>query len=155
MTLATNNSTCGFDLIEPRHPIEARFDHLKEVKEQIAHLQVLKQQIEEKILTELNLVTYKDGEIVSVKHDGSKKYTFGSYNVTFTTKSSWKINVSEYEVLAKQINPEFNPVRISKKYDFNNKIYQQTMVFGSEEDKAILKNFLTMKYAAPTIVIGI
>lgn len=142
-------SICGFDVFAPQDISEDYIDNLNEINLQIAELKRIKDALEIRILEHLDIAKFDErGNINSVAHEGSKTKRIGKYKVEFKTPSVWKINKDEYLAVSARLNKEFNPIITSTSYRVSNGIMKSIAEYGSNDDKKILEEFLSMSYSA-------
>lgn len=140
---------------------ECYLEELQKVNLQIAHLQAVKENIERKLLIDLNLVTWgvveekgKPKEVItSVLHEGQQTLGFGRYKAEFKTLVNWGVDVNKYLELQELLRPKFNPIKCSVKYDVVNKIVTDIQEYGTKQDQKLFNEFMIKKYAKPSIKI--
>lgn len=140
------------DIQEER--LEETIKNLDLINFQIAELKELKEQVEKKLVRDMNLVSYDDnGSIKSVAHDGEQSKIIGKYKVKIKTPSLWKINAKEYQIVKSRLRQEFDPVKQSVTYRVDKKVLETIKSYGSNEDQEMIESFLTLDYSKPSITL--
>ena len=101
---------------------------------QVAELTRIKEELEKRLNA---LLEHGD--------DCQKTYTYGRWKITAKTGFNYSLNIDEYETLGHFLPKGFDPVRKVIKYDLNKNILKACDNYGSEDEKALMRKFVTAK----------
>ena len=101
---------------------------------QVAELTRIKEELEKRLNA---LLEHGD--------DCQKTYTYGRWKITAKTGYNYSLNIDEYETLGHFLPKGFDPVRKVIKYDLNKNILKACDNYGSEDEKALMRKFVTAK----------
>ena len=77
--------------------------------------------------------------------DCQKTYTYGRWKVTVKSGYNYSLNIDEYETMGHFLPKGFDPVRKVLKHELNKNIIKACEQYGSEEEKALMKKFVSLK----------
>lgn len=122
------------DMVTRSERIEETALTLHTISLQVAELTRIKEELEKRLNA---LLEHGD--------DCQKTYTYGRWKVTVKTGFNYSLNIDEYETLGHFLPKGFDPVRKVIKYDLNKNILKACDNYGSEDEKALMRKFVTAK----------
>lgn len=122
------------DMVTRSERIEETALTLHTISLQVAELTRIKEELEKRLNA---LLEHGD--------DCQKTYTYGRWKVTVKTGFNYSLNIDEYETLGHFLPKGFDPVRKVIKYDLNKNIVKACDSYGSEDEKALMRKFVTAK----------
>ncbi len=123
------------------------------------NIQVLREErIQETALT-LHTISLQVAELLRVKEelekrlnallehsdDCQKTYTYGRWKLTVKSGYNYSLDVDEYKTIGHFLPKGFDPVREVTKFELNKNIIKACEKYGSEEEKELMRKFVTSK----------
>lgn len=123
------------------------------------NLQVLREErIQETALT-LHTISLQVAELLRIKEelekrlnallehgdDCQKTYTYGRWKITAKSGYNYSLDIDEYKTIGHFLPKGFDPVTEVKKFELNKNIIKACEKYGSEEEKELMKKFVTAK----------
>jgi len=115
-------------------------DHTDMIQELIHSIRLADAEIERWSAAK-QLMNQKLSDLLGHDKDGSHTHHFRNYNITVTTGWNYKLNPAKYVDCAPLMNPKFDPVRITTKYELNKKRIKDCELYGSSDDLKLLSEF--------------
>lgn len=101
---------------------------------QVAELLRIKEELEKK----LNALLEHDD-------DSQKTYTYGRWKMTVKSGYNYSLDIDEYKTIGHFLPKGFDPVTEVKKFELNKNIIKACEKYGSEEEKELMRKFVTAK----------
>ncbi len=148
---------CGFNIeVDQQELLSEHVRNLDKVNYQIAELKRIKDLIEKQIIIHTGRASFDDeGNIIHVEKEGAETQVIDKYKVTIKTDKLYRINKNEYEIIEHTLRDEFNPVKKEFKYSINKSVYNNVLVYGSEDDKMIMDSFVEIEFAKPSVIVRV
>lgn len=118
-------------------------DSLKDldcVNKEIAQLMVWKEQLTQNVISALGH-----------EHEGQKSYEYDTYQLEVKTPFVYSLNKKMYESTI--IPKEFNPIKESKSYSIDKKLFEKYMSEAPEEVRDVLVDLVDKKPGKASITI--
>ncbi len=122
------------DMVTRSERIEETALTLHTISLQVAELTRIKEELEKRLNA---LLEHGD--------DCQKTYTYGRWKVTVKTGFNYSLDIDEYETLGHFLPKGFDPVAKKIKYELNKNIIKACDSYGSEDEKALMRKFVTAK----------
>lgn len=122
------------DMVTRSDRIEETALTLHTISLQVAELTRIKEELEKRLNA---LLEHGD--------DCQKTYTFGRWKLTVKSGYNYSLNIDEYETMGHFLPKGFDPVQKKMKFELNKNIIKACEQYGSEEEKALMKQFVSLK----------
>lgn len=146
----------NFD-IDSKSKLEEMIDDLNRVNYEIARAKDFKEKLERAIIETIGRARFIENEgkfiMTDITYEGSDTHKIGQYKVTIKTDYIYKIKKSEYEILKNLFRSDMDPIRTKIDYSINKNVYRDVIIYGSNHDKQLLNQILTLEGAKPSVTI--
>lgn len=113
---------------------EDSLNELQKVNKQLAKLLVRKEELTEKIISDLEH-----------NHEGQKSYEYGIWKIEVKTPFVYSLNKKMYESLSSKLPDNFNPIKQSVSYAVDKRLCDEYMLHAPKRVRDVLIELIDKK----------